>query len=109
MKGIKANAQKRVYVDLVLKNLKLKIIGQPHDEVLQTTDERYNHYKTNEHRIRLKDGLLFRKYYGETGSVKYHQNFIPKQLVHEILQTVHAESGKHPGTNITIIAHRKKY
>ena len=34
--GIKANAQMRVEsdADLVLKNLELKILGQPHDDVL---------------------------------------------------------------------------
>ena len=43
MNGIKANARIRVEqnVDLVLKNMKLKILGQPHDEVLIVTDSRY--------------------------------------------------------------------
>ena len=69
---IKATARIRVEqdADLVLKNLKLKLPGQPHDEVLLTTDSRFKHYKANEDRIILKDELLFRKYYGETGSVK---------------------------------------
>ena len=72
--GIKANARIRVEqtVDLVLKNMKLKILGQPHDEVLMMTDSRYKNYKANEDRIIHKDGLMFRKYFGETGSVKYY-------------------------------------
>ena len=80
MNGIKANAGKRVEqdVDLVLKNMRLKILGQPHDEVLIVTDSRYKNYKANEDRIILKDGLLYRKYFGETGSVKYYQILIPK-------------------------------
>ena len=43
MNGIKANARKRVEkdVDLVLKNMKLKILGQPYDEVLTIADSRY--------------------------------------------------------------------
>ena len=43
MNGIKTNARIRVEkdVDLVLKNMKLKILGQPHDEVLMITDSRY--------------------------------------------------------------------
>ena len=43
MNGIKANARIRVEqdVDLVLKNMKLKILGQPYDELLITTDSRY--------------------------------------------------------------------
>ena len=39
MNGIKANARIRVEqdVDLALKNMKLKILGQPNDEVLIMT------------------------------------------------------------------------
>ena len=72
MNGIKANARTRVEqdVNLLLKNMKLKILGQPHDEVLIITDSRYKNYKANEDRIILKVGLLIRKCFGETGSVK---------------------------------------
>ena len=109
--GIKANARIRVEqdADLVLKNLKLKILGQPHDDVLLTTDSRFKHYKANEDRIILKDGLLFRRYYGETGSVKYYQILIPNQLVNEVLRSLHGEFGKRPGITKTIIAYRQKY
>ena len=43
MNGINANARIRVEQDgeLVLKNMTLKILGQPHDEVLMVTDSRY--------------------------------------------------------------------
>ena len=70
--GIKANARTRVEqdADLVLKNLKRKILGQPYDDVILTTDRRFTQYKANEDRIILKDGLLLRTYYGDTGSVK---------------------------------------
>ena len=42
---IKAKARIRVEqdVDLVLKNLKVKILGQPYDEVLLTTGKRFKH------------------------------------------------------------------
>ena len=93
----------------MLKNLKLKILGQPFDEVLIMTDSRYKNYKANEDRIILKDGLLYRKYFGETGSVKYYQILIPKQLVKEVLHSLHGEFGKHPGIFKTIIAYREKY
>ena len=111
MSSIKATARIRVEqdVDLVLKNLKLKILGLPFDEVLIMTDSRYKHYKTNEDRIILKDGLLYRKYFGETGSVKYYQILIPKQLVKEVLRSLHGEFGKHPGISKTIIACKEKY
>ena len=111
MIGIKANARIRVEqdVELVLKNMKLKILGQPYDEVLIMTDSRYKSYKANEDRIILKDGLPFRKYFGETGSVKYYQILIPKQLVKEVLRSLHGEFGKHPGIYKTIIAYREKF
>ena len=111
MSSIKVTARIRVEqdVDLVLKNLKLKTLGQPFDEVLIVTDSRYRHYKTNEDRIILKDGLLYRNYFGEIGSVKYYQIIIPKQLVKEVLRSLHGEFGKHPGISKTIIACREKY
>ena len=57
----------------------------------------------------LKDGLLFRKNYGETVSVKYSQVPIPEQLVSEELWSLQRDFGKHPGIIMTIIAHREKY
>ena len=70
--SMNGNARIRVEedVDLVLKNMKLKILGQPYDGLLIMTDSRYKNYKANEDRIVLKDGLLLRKYFGETGNVK---------------------------------------
>ena len=41
-------------VDFVLKNMKLKNLGQPHDEVLMMTDSRYKSYKANGDRKILK-------------------------------------------------------
>ena len=74
MNGIKANARIRVEqdVDLVVKNMTRKILGQPHDELLMMTDSRYKNYRANEKCIIFKDGLLFRKFFGETGRVKYY-------------------------------------
>ena len=111
MNGSKANARIRVEqdVDLVLKNMKLKVLGQQHDEVLMMTDPRYMNYKANEDSIIRKDGLLFRINFGETGSVKYYQILIPRQLVNEVLRSLCGEFGKHPGISKTIIAYREKY
>ena len=71
--------------------------------------EKCINYKANEDRIILKDGLLFRKFFGETGSVKYYQILIPKQLVKEVLRSLHGEFDKHPGNFKTLIAYREKY
>ena len=72
------------------------------------TDSRYKKYKVNEDCIILKDGLLFRKHFGETGIVKYNQILIPKQLFNEVVLNLHGEFGKHRGIAKTIIAYREK-
>ena len=111
MNGIEANARilAEQDVDLVLKNMRVKFLGQPYDEVLMIADSRYKIYKANDDRIIPKDGLLFRKYFGETGNVKYYRNLLPKQLVKEVLRSLHREFGKHRGIFKTIIAYREKY
>ena len=93
-------------VDLVLKNMKPKILRQPHVEVLMMTDSRYMHYKANEDCIDPKDCLLFRKNFGVMDSVKYYQIIIPKQLVNEVLCSLHF--GRQPGIVKTKIAHREE-
>ena len=92
-----------------MKNIKLKILGQPNDEVLLTTDRRFEHYKSNEDRIIFKDGLLFRKCYEGTGSVKYYQILKSKQLVSVVLRSLHGKFVKQLGITETKIASREKY
>ena len=77
--------------------------------MLLTTDKRFKHYKANEDRIILKDGLFFWKYYGETANIRYYQILMPKQQVDEVLRSLHGEFGKHPGTTKAIIAYKQKY
>ena len=107
--GCKTNGRIRVEqdADLVLKNLNLKIFGQPHDDVLLTSDTRFKHYKANEDRIILKDGLFIRKSHGKACSVKYYTILIPEQIVDGVLRSLHGGFAKYPG--ITISAYRQKY
>ena len=80
MNGTKAKARIRIEqdVDKVLKKMKMKIEGQPHNKVQITRDSRYKHYEANEDHIILKDELLFRKWFGETGNVKFLQILTPQ-------------------------------
>ena len=98
MTGIKVNARIRLEqdVDLVLMSRKLRTFCKPHDEVLLTTDRRFKHYKANGVRIFLKDGLLFRNCRGQTGSIKYYQIPILKQLFDKVLRSLSGKYGKHP-------------
>ena len=63
MNRIKANAPLRVKqnVNLALRKMKPKILGQPFDEMLIMTDSRYKSYKAIEDRIILQYGLVFTK------------------------------------------------
>ena len=110
MNGIKANAQKRIDQDVnwVVMKPEVKVSGQPHFEMLSTTDRRYKHNKAND-RVILKSSLLFRKGYGEPGSVKHYQIFIQKQLIAEVLPNLHGAFGRFLGFTKTLIAYREKY
>ena len=83
-------------VNLVFRNKFSKILGQPQDEVLLTTDRQLKHYKANEDRISLKVGPLFWKYCGETGNVQYYQRCIRIEKSDCALQSLLGEFGKHP-------------
>ena len=111
MNGTKENA--RIWVEQnvyqILKNIEPKILGQPHAEVLTTTDRRFRHYKANEDRVILKTGLLLRNYYGETGSVRNYQILVPKQLVSEVVRSLHGGFRRHPGITTTKISYREKF
>ena len=67
--------------DNVLRNYKLRLLKEPYDEHLIATDHRALQYTAQESRIILKDGLLYRQYFGETEAVKYLQVLLPEQLV----------------------------
>ena len=66
--------------------------------MLITKDSRYKHYEAKEDRINLKDGLLFKKHFEETGSNKIDQILILKQLAIELLRSLHGEVLSVPNT-----------
>ena len=96
-------------IERVVKNSKLILLNQPYDEVLLIRDRQYKHYKANEDRIILSDGLLFRKIYGKKGTLKNYQVHIPKQFVDDVLRKVHGEFGRHPEITKTRNAYGEKY
>ena len=111
MNGIKANVKIQVQqdIDIVFKNPELKILKQTYHELLLTTNKRYKHYKTNEDRIIIKDGLIFRKNYRKTVSVKNYKFLQSKHLVDEVFRILHGDFRKHRGITKTIFASRQKY
>ena len=109
--AIKENAQIRNEQDAdpLLKALKQRISHEEYDKHLLKTEPRGQNLLRHEERIKMKDGVLIRKYYGEDGSVTHNQILIPKHLVSELLSTLHGKTNKHPGTTKMIQECRAKY
>ena len=86
----------------VLQQLKAKLLHEEYSESLLQQDARYRHYANNLERIVLKDEILTRQYFDETGNVKYHQILLPQHLLQELLQSLHGTAHKHPGISKTL-------
>ena len=90
--------------EAVLQQLKAKYSGN----VLQQ-DARYRHYASNLVRIVVKEDILTRQYFDETGNVKYHQILLPQHLLQELLQSLHGTAHKHPGMSKMLQEIRQRY
>ena len=95
--------------DIVLRNLRAKIEGEPFDENELASDFRYQHYLQNITRIEIKHEVLTRKYYTDTGMISHYQILLPIQLLEEILQALHGHNSNHPGITKMIKEARQKY
>ena len=80
-----------------MQQLKAKLLHEDHSENILQQDARYRHYANNLERIVLKDEILTRQYFDETGNVKYHQILLPQHLLWELLRSLHGTAHKHPG------------
>ena len=83
--------------DIVLRNLRAKIEGNPFDENDLASDYRYHHYLQNPTRIEIKQEVLTRKYYTDTGTTSHYQILLPTQLLEELVQALHGHNSNHPG------------
>ena len=75
--------------------------------MLLTLEKWYKHYKANEDRINLSDGLLFQTYYGETAQVEHYQILVAKQLVAHVLWSRNGELHKQLGSTETNLIYKK--
>ena len=64
--------------DPILLQLKAKIQKEEYSEKILQQDIRYKFYLKNIDRIVLKDEIVTRQYYDETGQIKHHQISLPK-------------------------------
>ena len=95
--------------DPILLQLGAKIQNEEYSEEILQQDIRYRHYLNNLDRIVLKDEIVTRKYYDETGQIKYHQILLPKHLLKELLQAIHGTAHRHPGISKMLQEIRQKY
>ena len=85
------------------------MLHEEYSENLLQQDARYRHYANNLERILLKDEILTRQYFDETGNVKYHQILLPQHLLQEMLQSLHGTAHKHPGISKMLQKIRQRY
>ena len=89
--------------------LKAKLQKEQYSEEILQQDIRYKYYLNNIDRIVLKNEIVTRQYYDETGQVKYHQILLPKHLLKELLQAIHGTAHRHPGISKMLQEIRQKY
>ena len=95
--------------DIILQQLRLKILKENYSESILMQDNRYQHYCRQMDRLSVKDEIITRQYFDETGSVKYNQVLLPKHLLAELLDSLHGKATKHPGISKMLIEIRQKY
>ena len=95
--------------DPTLQQLKAKIQNEDYSEEILQQDIRYKHYLSNLDRIVLKDEIVTRQYYDETGQIKHHQILLPKHLLKDFLNALHGTAHKHPGISKMLQEIRQKY
>ena len=91
--------------DVILQQLRLKLLKESYSETILLQDTRYQHYCR---RLSVSDGFITRQYFDETGSVKYNQVLLPKHLVQELLESLHGKANKHPGISKMLKEIRQK-
>ena len=72
------------------------------------SDYRYHHYLQNITRIEIKQEVLTRKQFTDTGTVSNYQILLPIQLLDEFLQALHGHNSNHPGITKKIQEARQK-
>ena len=83
--------------DVILQQLRLKILKESYSETILLQDTRYQLYCRQMDRLSVMDEIITRQYFDETGSVKYNQVLLPKHLVQELLESLHGKGNKNPG------------
>ena len=109
--ALKENARIRVEqnTDQIVKAIKLKLIYEDYDKHLVQTDPKAKRLLFHEYKLKVKDGIVMRKYYGECGPVTHHQILFPEHLITKLLKPIHGQMAKHPGITKMFQESRSKH
>ena len=75
--------------DPILLQLKTKVQKEEYSKEILQQDIWYKPYLNNLDRRVLKDDVVTRQYYDETGQIKHHQILLTKHLLQELLHAQH--------------------
>ena len=95
--------------DAVLQQLKAKLFHEDYSENVLQQDARYRHYASNLERIVVKEVILTRQYFDETGNLKYHQSLLPQHLFQKLFQSLHGTAHKHTGISKMLQEIRQRF
>ena len=95
--------------DAVLQKMKAKLFHEEYSKNVLQQVARYRHYESNLERIVVKEEILTRQYFDETGNVKYHQILLPQHLLQELLLSLYGAAHKHPGISKMLQEIRQRY
>ena len=95
--------------DTVLKQLMAKFLHEAYSENVLQQDARYRHYANNVERIVVKEEILTRQHFDETGNVKNHQIPLPQPLLHKLLWPFHGTAHEHPGISKMLQGIKQRY
>ena len=95
--------------DALLQQLKANLLHEEHSEYILQHDARYRRYANNLERLVVKEDILTRQYFHETGNVKYHHILLPQHLIQELLQSLLGTAHKHPGIPKMLQEIRQRY
>ena len=95
--------------DIILQQLRLEIQKEECSETILQQDPRYRHYCRQLDRQSVHEEIIFRDYYDERGSVQLRHALLQKQLITELLQSLHGTANKHTGISKMLHEIRQKY
>ena len=95
--------------DPILLQLKAKLQKEEYSEEILQQDIPSKYYLNNIDRKVLKDEIVTRQYYDETGQVKYHHLLLSTHLLKKLLHAIHGTAHQHPGISKMLQEIRQKY